>query len=174
MVFTDMRIRWGMMLVGLWALMGSAQTVQESTAVAVDSVIMAEDFRFVTNRGDTLRLRQLPNDRLTLLVLYDPDCSDCRQLLFALRHSSAVNQRVGEQLLQVLTVDVGQNPRLTRRVQRDLPVTWLKGTLLSNLSQSRLYDTSAVPMLYLLDADQRVMLADNEMQSLISLLNSLW
>ena len=71
------------------------------------------------------------------------------------------------------TVDVGENRRLTRRMQRELPDTWMKASLQSDLSQSQLYDTSAVPMLYLLDADKRVVLKDADTQKVMAALAGL-
>lgn len=161
--------RWLGVLIGVWALMASAQT-----PVSPDSIPMAEDFSYVTAEDCMLKLSDMPKDRLTLMVLYDPDCKDCRQMLFSLRHSSVISQRVGEELLQVLAVDVDANEALWKESRGELPDAWTKGLLKSDLSQSRMYDTSAVPMLYLLDADQRIIMADNDVQTLISILISLW
>ncbi len=163
-----MRI-WILMIAWVWALMVSAQT-----PVSPDSIPMAEDFSYVTAEGCMLKLSDMPKDKLTLMVLYDPDCKDCRQMLFSLRHSSVISQRVGEELLQVLAVDVDANEALWQESRGELPDAWTKGLLKSDLSQSRMYDTSAVPMLYLLDADQRIIMADNNVQTLISILISLW
>ena len=161
--------RWLGLLAGVWALMVSAQT-----PVSPDSIPVAENFQAVTVEGRVVELAAMPKDKLTLVVFYDPDCKDCRQMLFALRHSSVISQRVGESLLQVLTVDVDANEALWRESRGELPDSWTNTLLRSDLSGSRLYDTSAVPMLYLLDADQRIILADNDVQALISLLISLW
>ena len=158
-----------MVIAWVWALMVSAQT-----SVLPDSIPVAENLTAVTAEGRVVELAAMPKDKLTLMVLYDPDCKDCRQMLFALRHSSVISQRVGEGLLQVLTVDVDANEALWRESWGELPDTWTNTLLRSDLSQSRLYDTSAVPMLYLLDADQRIILADNDVQTLISILISLW
>lgn len=163
-----MRI-WILMIAWVWALMVSAQT-----PVSPDSIPMAEDFSYVTAEGCMRKLSDMAKDRLTLMVLYDPDCKDCRQMLFSLRHSSVISQRVGEGLLQVLAVDVDANEALWKESRGELPDAWTKGLLRSDLSQSRMYDTSAVPMFYLLDADQRIIIADNNVQTLISILISLW
>ena len=65
------------MMVCVWALMMSAQTL-----VMSDSVKVAEDFSVVTVGGQEMKLSDLPKGRLTILVFFDPDCKVCRQTLF--------------------------------------------------------------------------------------------
>lgn len=158
-----------MIIAMLWTLTMSGQSIAVS-----DTIPVAANFAAMTADGRVVELRALPKDKLTLLVFYDPDCRDCRQMLFALRHASIVKETIEQGLLQVMAVDVDSNEALWREFIGELPATWMKTLLRSDLSQSRLYDTSAVPMLYLLDADHRVMLVDNDVLTLTKLLNSLW
>lgn len=176
---------------GLWALLmlGPAEMlgqrllpprveadtiVVDGGATADDAVLRAGNFSWKTTEGTNMWLSQLPTDRLTLLVFYDPDCRDCRQMLFALRHSSAVKQRVGERLLQVVAVDAGGNEALWETTRDELPDTWMRGLLTSDLTHCRPYDGAEVPALFLLDADRRVMMAGQDIQTLTSLLTTLW
>lgn len=63
---------------------------------------VAQYFRCETRDGKMMRLSELPQDRLTLLVFYDPDCTDCRQELFGMKHSGVLRQTVREGRVQVL------------------------------------------------------------------------
>ena len=91
-------------LMWLWVLSMSAQShvVSNDTVVSADSVVVAENFRSMTAEGRVVELDSLPTGRLTILVFFDPDCSNCRQALFGLKHSSLVNQLIEEQVLQVI------------------------------------------------------------------------
>jgi len=146
-------------LMWLWVLSMSAQShvVSNDTVVSADSVVVAENFRSMTAEGRVVELDSLPTGRLTILVFFDPDCSNCRQALFGLKHSSLVNQLIEEQVLQVMTVHVGYEERLWRDMLGDMPETWVKTTTTVEMLDGKCYDLSSMPALYLLDADRKIM-----------------
>ena len=144
------------------------------SVIVPDSVIVAEDFEAVTADGQEMRLSDLPTGRLTVLVFFDPDCSACRQALFGLRHSSLVNQLIEEQVLQVMTVHVGYEERLWREMLADIPETWVRTTAKSEMRDSKCYDLSSLPALYLLDADRKIMMRGYYAEQLTDVLTKLW
>ena len=158
-----------MAIIWVWALMVSAQT-----PVLSDSIRTAEDFAVVTAEGQEMRLSDLPKGRLTVLVFFDPDCSACRQALFGLRHSSLVNQLIEEQVLQVMTVHVGYEERLWREMLADIPETWVRTTAKTEMRDSKCYDLSSLPALYLLDADRKIMMRGYYAEQLTDVLTKLW
>ena len=121
-------------------------------------------------RGDSV-FSSLQPDRLTLLVFYDPDCAECRQELFALRHASVVESRIKEELLQVLAIYTGEDEALWRSHRESLPKSWLVVMTDGGIDG---YDISALPAIYLLDADRKVMMHNPTVSQLSSLLESLW
>ncbi|MBR1410668.1 MAG: thioredoxin family protein [Prevotella sp.] len=121
-------------------------------------------------RGDSV-FSLLQPDRLTLLVFYDPDCAECRQELFALRHSSVIETKINESLLQVLAIYTGENKELWRNHRESLPKSWLVVMAEGDIEG---YDTSTLPAVYLLDADCKVMVHNPSVQQLSTLLVSLW
>ena len=153
----------------LWALMMSAQT-----AVETDSVVTAENFAAVTAEGRMVELDSLPKGRLTILVFFDPDCKACRQALFGLKHSSLVNQLISEEVLQVMTVHVGYEEWLWREMLNDMPETWIRTTQKTEMRDSKCYDLSSLPALYLLDADRRIMMRGYYAEQLTDVLQKLW
>ena len=157
------------MMVCVWALMMSAQTL-----VMSDSVKVAEDFPVVTVDGQEMKLSDLPKGRLTILVFFDPDCKACRQALFGLKHSSLVNQLISEEVLQVMTVHVGYEEWLWHEMLNDMPETWIKTTQKTEMRDSKCYDLSSLPALYLLDADRKIMVRESHAELLIPILQGLW
>ncbi len=163
-------------LTWLWVLSMSAQShvVSNDTVVSADSVVVAENFRAMTAEGRVVELDSLPTGRLTILVFFDPDCKVCRQTLFGLKHSSLVKQLISEEVLQVMTVHVGYEERLWREMLGDMSETWVKTTQKTDMRDSKCYDLSDLPALYLLDADRKIMVRASYAEQLIEALQKLW
>lgn len=159
-----------MIIAVFWALAVSAQ----NTSAVPDSVVVAEDFEVLTDSGQIIRLYDLPKGRLTVLVFFDPDCAACRQSLFALKHSSLVNELIGEEVLQVMTVHVGYEERLWRDMLKDMPETWMNTTTTVERLDGKCYDLSTLPALYLLDADRKIMVRESHTELLIPIIQGLW
>ena len=181
----------------VWALTISAQTpaISDSVmardsltfgqSVALQSVIVAEDFMVTRADGQNMRFYDLPKGKLTVLVFFDPDCAACRQSLFALKHSSLVNELIGEEVLQVMTVHVGydcephsdlqvREKRLWQDMLKDMPETWMNTTAITEMRDSKCYDLSSLPAIYLLDADRKMMVHESHTELLIPVLQKLW
>ena len=163
-------------LMWLWVLSMSAQShvVSNDTVVSADSVVVAENFRSMTAEGRVVELDSLPTGRLTILVFFDPDCSNCRQALFGLKHSSLVNQLIEEQVLQVMTVNAGFEEEPWRAMLGDMPETWVKTTTTVEMLDGKCYDLSSMPALYLLDADRKIMMRSSYAEDLTEVLYKLW
>lgn len=161
-----MTMQWGrtLLMLMVWGL-----TVL--TAQAQDSVAVAADFTMETRQGDTVLLSELMAGGQTvaadhtLLMFYDPDCSDCRQELFAMRHSSALRQAVSEGRLRVVCVYAEQDEALWRDTCGELPEAWTVAVARSDVHAS--YDLSAMPLLLLLDKQRHVIQQGYEIQVLL-------
>ena len=99
-----------------------------------------------------------------LLMFFDPDCSDCRQELFLMRHSSMLRRAVGEGRLRVVCVYAEQNEALWCEVSGQLPDTWTVARARTDVHA--LYDLTAMPLLLLLDNCRRIVRHGYELRDL--------
>lgn len=119
---------------------------------------VATDFSFVTINGEHQRLSTIASDRQTLLLLFDPDCERCRDLLFRLRHSSAINSAIANGRLTLLAVYTSDDDAIWQQTRKELPPSWLIANDRGIISEKSLYDLHTLPVLYLLASDKRIIL----------------
>jgi hypothetical protein len=145
------------MVAGLISLAISAQTQTDS---------VAHDFAFETRDGQQGSLSAFVTDSTatchTLLMFYDPDCTDCRQELFAMRHSSSLRRAVRQGRMQVLCVYAGDDEALWRETAGELPAAWTVAKASDADEIHTHYDLSAMPLLLLLDGRSQILQQGNE------------
>lgn len=119
---------------------------------------IATDFAFATADGQRHTLHTTATDRLLLLVFYDPDCHQCRDALFTLRHSSLLSQAVAQRRLSVVAVYAGDDRQLWLDTCTEMPPAWTVATATDRLTQQQLYMLEPLPQLYLLSPEKKVLL----------------
>ena len=125
---------------------------------------IAADFAYSAPDGTTRSLHATAPDRLMLLLFYDPDCEQCRTLLFRLRHHSLLNQLVAQARLTVLAVCTeGTSPG-------ELPATWL--SVVPDTTHPLPYNLEDLPSLYQLSPQKHILLRDPTPQELTQFLIS--
>ena len=101
----------------------------------------------------------MKNDRL-LLLFYDPECESCHEVLMQMAADRALAEAVKAGKLSVLAVYTEGNDGTWRKALPDMPEGWTVGTDREAVKQGALYDLKAMPSLYLLDGQKRVVLKD--------------
>ena len=121
----------------------------------------ATDFSYYLPDGArrTLAATPVKGDRL-LLVFYDPECESCHAVLGQMAASSALAEAVQAGKISVLAVYTEGNEEAWRRALPDMPEGWAIGTDREAVKTGALYDLKAMPSLYLLDGQKRVLLKD--------------
>lgn len=121
----------------------------------------ATDFTYYLPDGTRCTLGTTPtkNDRL-LLVFYDPECESCHEVLQQMAADASLAEAVQSGKLNVLAVYTEGNEEAWRKALPDMPDKWIVGTDREVVKTGVLYDLKAMPSLYLLDGQKRVLLKD--------------
>lgn len=121
----------------------------------------ASAFRYIDKKGNKQSLYETPvfNNRL-LLIFYDPECPHCHEILQQIVNDRQLTEAVSSRLLTVLAIYTEGHTEVWHENCRSMPSQWIIGTDQEQIKQEALYDLKAMPALYLLDADMRVLLKD--------------
>lgn len=119
---------------------------------------VAADFTVVCRDGKQRRLSDIQADYV-LVYFNDPDCEDCHRVKELLSLSPAINGLLESGRLKLLSVCVeGKTPAWEKA---EFPAGWMDGyDAGQRLTREMIYDLKAMPTLYLLDAEKRVILKD--------------
>lgn len=107
----------------------------------------------------TLYQTRVNKNRL-LLVFYDPECPSCHDVMMEMLHDKLLQQEVDAGNLTVLAIYTEGNLDVWKTTISELPKEWIVGTDREEIKQRCLYDLKAMPSLYLLDGDKKVILKD--------------
>ena len=134
-----------------------------ATMLLFAATLWSQDLLYERTDGRTMTLDSLPDSRMTLLLFYDPECGDCQQELFVMRHSSQLRQAIAEVRLQVLAVCTEPNDSLWRHTVSEMPPTWVPVMLRSDNWFASPYDLTSLPAMYLLGKDRKIVLKDTDL-----------
>ena len=131
---------------------------------------VAADFTVTCRDG---RRRQLSGIKADYVLVYfnDPDCEDCRRVKELLSLSPVVNGLLESGRLKLLSVCVeGKTPAWEKA---DFLKSWIDGyDEGQRLTREQVYDLKAIPALYLLEAEKRVILKDASFEQVEERLSS--
>lgn len=119
----------------------------------------AADFTFIDRHGRTRTLSStLRPGTPTLLIFFDPDCSDCHTLTTALIRDSAIARQITDGSLAVILITpFGTDPAAWQRYADALPAAWTVGySPRGQIDTDELYDIPSIPSIYLLAPDGTV------------------
>ena len=118
----------------------------------------AADFAFVTKDGRTLRLSDIRSDYV-LLYFFNPDCHDCKRVAACMTGSSVVSALSAKGRLVVLAIYPDRDLQAWEKYGHDMPAGWIVARYADDRARQA-YDLPAIPNLYLLDSEKKVMLKD--------------
>lgn len=122
---------------------------------------LANDFIFEDRNEGKNSMHAVKGNEI-LVIFYDPECSHCNDILKRIAHDSVINRAVADGFLTVLAVYAEGKRDVWDSTKRSLPRNWTVGYDLTGILDKDLYDLPAMPTMYLLDGDHRVIFKDPE------------
>ena len=123
---------------------------------------IANNFSYRLPNGKVQALHQVSSP-MTLLLFFDPDCHTCSEVIEELKASPILNQAN----LQIVAIYPEGDADIWRDYLPKLPQNWINGhdyTL--TVLNRELYNLNAMPTLYLLDAEKRVLVKDGTIREI--------
>ena len=129
---------------------------------------VAPDFRFTDARGGRHHLHEV-RAGATLLFFSNPGCYACLEIINTLKAVPGIDDMIRRGDFAVVNVYIDDDIDAWREYEPNYPRNWLCGYDHEGLVRSdRIYNIRAIPSLYLLDRDKRILLKDAPPERVIS------
>lgn len=129
---------------------------------------VAPDFRFMDARGRSLHLHEV-RAGATLLFFSNPGCYACLDIINTLKGIPGMDEWIRRGDFAVVNVYIDEDLDAWRDYEPNYPRNWLCGYDPDGLVRSdRIYNIRAIPSLYLLDRDKRILLKDAPPERVVS------
>lgn len=121
---------------------------------------IAADFIYTLPSGVQKRMHDIRSP-YTLLLFYNPDCHGCTEVLAAMKASAVLNNPTVMKQVRILAFYPDEGYEVWAEHQNEIPTAWTNcyDKDLTVLTEE-CYDLKAMPTLYLLDKDKKVLLKD--------------
>lgn len=121
----------------------------------------ATDFSYFLPNGKKCSLAQtVVRGNYLLLVFYDPECTSCHAVLEEMISDTRLQGEISSGRITVLAVYTEDNETVWRSALSEMPHEWIVGQDKMQVHEGALYDIKAMPSLYLLDSEKRILLKD--------------
>lgn len=128
----------------------------------------ATDFEYVDREGHRHRLYDIES-ALTLIVFSDPECEHCHELMPRIIGSPTL---LNDKRLTVLNIYPDDNRQAWEADAKALPANWREGrSPEGEIMHKQLYALPAMPSLYLLDSQKRVLIKDGTLEQVEKMIN---
>lgn len=127
---------------------------------------IASDATYTTASGGSSNLYQIESP-YTILYFYNPDCNACKEATVFLKTSKKISELLQSRKLSILAIYTDEDLALWKKHLDEIPSDWIVGyDKGQQIKKRRLYELRAIPSLYLLDKDKRVLLKDGNVQDI--------
>lgn len=131
---------------------------------------VAADFRFADKNGKIRTLHSIKAP-VTLLFFSNPGCTMCYDIIQTLSGSEAISERIAAGQLAVLNIYIDEDLEGWRSYMPIYPENWYNGFDPDLVIRTEnLYNVRAIPSLYLLDENKKVLFKDVPEQTLFRVL----
>ncbi|MFV0586301.1 DUF5106 domain-containing protein [Bacteroides reticulotermitis] len=120
----------------------------------------ALDFTYTLASGAQNSLYHIKS-RYTLLFISNPGCQACGETIAKLKSMPVINQLIANKSLTILSIYPDEELDEWKKHYNDFPTEWINAyDKKLAIKEQQLYDLKAIPTLYLLDKDKKVLLKD--------------
>lgn len=125
---------------------------------------LATPFEITLRDGSSISLHSIEAEYI-LLLFNNPECAECQEVKkVIIKNKKLLNQK------GVLVVAVYPDSDLKAWLSESYPNDWVNGYC-RELSDGELYHLQAIPTIYLLDSQKRVVLKDASIEEIFSIMN---
>ena len=120
----------------------------------------AADFAFTLRNGREVRMYDIQSE-YTILFFSNPGCPNCREVMESLQSLPGISELIRNKQLAVANVYPDEDLGEWIKYSEIYPKDWLNGyDHMHVLNGTPLYNIRAIPSVYLLDKDKKVLLKD--------------
>ena len=129
---------------------------------------IAGDFAYTTPDGKETTLHRTEGEQI-MILFYNPECDNCKATIARLHNDTTIARLTAQKRLQPLMIYTEGNDEVWHNNKNNHPQGWLSGYDKSeNISNRRIYELRAMPVIYLLDSNKRVILKNTTQKMLIA------
>lgn len=120
----------------------------------------ANDFRYTLHDGSAGRMYSIEAEYL-IIFINNPDCPACKAIREQICASPMLSEMIERGVMKVLAIYPDEDITAWLNYRHNIPASWINSyDKQLRLRDEELYDLKAIPSLYLLDSEKRVMLKD--------------
>ncbi len=121
---------------------------------------IANNFEYLAPNGQERSMHNLKANYI-LLFFYNPECHACKEMKATLMSSSIIRNAILDGKLKILSVYTDADLSVWYKHLLEFPSIWLQGRDNDGyLFKNDIYDLRAIPAIYLLDQNKKVILKD--------------
>lgn len=135
---------------------------------------MANNFEYMLADGSKGWMQDIETDYL-IIMFNNPGCPMCKQITEELTSSPMINELTELGFLEIMALYPDEDIEAWRAYLPNMPSSWINAYDPElTISEEKLYSLKAIPSLYLLDKDKRVLIKDSfDVRQIESVLSSL-
>ena len=131
--------------------------------------MLAADFEYIDRQGRRHRLYDIESP-LTLIVFSDPECEHCHEIMPRIISNATLQS---DPRLTVLNIYPDDNRKAWEQDVKTLPANWREGrSPEGEVMKKQIYALPALPALYLLDSQKRVLVKDGTLELVVERMRS--
>lgn len=128
---------------------------------------VAADFNYTTSEGVRSSLHKTPGEN-TIIFFSNPGCTACKEIIEVLGQSLTIQKLLDEGKLTIINLYIDEDLAEWHNHMGFYPKEWISCYNHDmEIREGGIYDIRAIPTLYLLDREKRVLLKDCTIQPLL-------